>query len=161
MKEWSANRLNDGEEVHLTPMYMASFVHCMTAAYDGYCQSICREMQIGRTAFDIVMFLANNPQYSTARDISRYRWIKPNLVSFTVDKLVREGYLQRHPVPGDRRKVHLSCTEKAMEMVQRGRRMQADFLQALTAGLDGKEIRQFERYVQLIQGNMEAMLQET
>lgn len=160
MKGRDASGLSAGGEARLTPLYMVNFVHRMTAAYDRYCQSVCRQMQIGRTAFDIVMFLANNPRYNTARDISQYRWIKPNLVSFTVDKLVKEGFLQRHPVPGDRRKVRLSCTEKAMEMVRMGHRMQADFLRALTAGLNEAEIQQFEGYMQRVQENMEAMFPE-
>ena len=41
------------------------------------------------------MFLANNPEYTTARDIVEVRKIKANLVSINVDKLVGEGYLRR------------------------------------------------------------------
>ncbi len=38
------------------------------------------------------MFLANNSEYKTARDIVEIRKIKANLVSVNVDKLVNEGY---------------------------------------------------------------------
>ena len=40
------------------------------------------------------LFLANNPDYKTARDIVEVRHIKANLVSMNVDKLVQEGYLE-------------------------------------------------------------------
>lgn len=67
------------------------------------------------------MFLANNPEYDTARDICRVRGIKANLVSFHVEKLVQEEYLQREPVPGDRRQVKLLLTEKSQTVVEQGR----------------------------------------
>ena len=41
-----------------------------------------------QTAFDILMFLANNPEYKTARDIVEIRKIKANLVSVNVDRCV-------------------------------------------------------------------------
>ena len=56
------------------------------------------------------MFLGNNPAYKTAGEIVELRHIKANLVSVNVDRLVREGYLTRHPVAGDRRKTELLCT---------------------------------------------------
>ena len=61
-------------------------------AYEKMCQLLCREFQIPQTAFDILMFLSNNPQYHTASDIVHLRKIKPNLVSFHVEKLVRERF---------------------------------------------------------------------
>lgn len=41
----------------------------LTAAYNAVCKPLCRELNIPQTAFDILMFLANNPDYSTAGDI--------------------------------------------------------------------------------------------
>ena len=57
------------------------------------------------------MFFGNNPEYRTARDVVEIRNIKANLVSVNVERLVREGYLERHSVAGDRRKMELLCTE--------------------------------------------------
>ena len=71
-----------------------------------------RELKLPQTAFDILMFLANNPDYKTASDIVEVRKIKANLVSVNVEKLVRDGYLERKAVEGDRRKVELICTKK-------------------------------------------------
>ncbi len=139
---------------------IVTFVHRMSSAYESFCRPLCRDLQIHQTAFDIIMFLANNPQHNTARDISQYRWIKPNLVSFTVDKLVNEGYLQRHPVPDDRRKVRLSCTEKAAPIIEQGRHLQDQFTQALIEGMNPQEVQQFKGYMEIIEGNIEAMLKE-
>ena len=69
--------------------------------YSAVCKPLCQKLPLPQTAFDILMFLANNPSYTTARDIVEVRHIKANLVSVNVDKLVQEGFLERRPVPGD------------------------------------------------------------
>ena len=89
------------------------FAHKFARAYAAACKPLCRELKLPQTAFDILMFLANNPGYRTAGDIVEVRRIKANLVSVNVDKLVREGYLRRETVEGDRRKTLLVCTERA------------------------------------------------
>ena len=73
-------------------------------SYEAACKPICRSIKLSKTAFDILVFLTNNPEYDTAKDISKYRGIEPNKVSFNVERLVEEGYLERHSVPGDRRR---------------------------------------------------------
>ena len=80
--------------------YVASF----TDAYHVAMQPLCEKTGLPPTALDILMFLANNPGYDTARDVCRCRGLKPGLVSFHVERLVSDGYLQRQSIPGDRRK---------------------------------------------------------
>ena len=53
--------------------------------YDQVCADFCREQEIARTSFDILLFLANNPAYNTARDIVQVRHLKANLVSIHLD----------------------------------------------------------------------------
>ena len=88
------------------------FAHKTDLAYSALCHSLCRELNLPQTAFDILLFLANNPECDTASDIVELRKIKANLVSVNVNRLVEEGYLHREPVPGDRRKTRLICTEQ-------------------------------------------------
>lgn len=84
------------------------FVRKIGTAYSSACKPLCQRWRIPQTAFDILMFLVNNPQYKTARDIVEIRKIKANLVSVNVDRLVTEGYLERKAVEGDRRSFSLS-----------------------------------------------------
>mgnify|MGYP000507866616 FL=1 len=60
-------------------------------AYNAMCKPLCQELKLPQTAFDILMFLYNNPEYKTARDIVEIRNIKANLVSVNVEKLVQDG----------------------------------------------------------------------
>ena len=77
------------------------FAEKISRTYSDECRPLCHELKLPQTAFDILMFLANNPEYKTARDIVEIRKIKANLVSVNVDKLVNEGYLERKPVEND------------------------------------------------------------
>lgn len=122
--------------------------------YEHACQPICKEMGVPHTAFIILMFLADNPEYYTAKDISEFRAIKPNIVSFNVNKLVEEGYLERRPIPGDRRAVRLVCTEKSQPVIAKGRSVIERFRSSLTAGMSGEDIARFKHYIDLIGENI-------
>lgn len=130
------------------------------AAYEKLCRPVCRGLGINQTAFDILMFLANNPQYQTAGDIVKVRHLKPNLVSFHVERLVQEGYLVREGVPGDRRKVRLLCTEKVKPVVKQGREAQSRFFSRMTQGIGEEALRQQREVMAAICKNVESMLDE-
>ena len=75
------------------------FTHKTDLAYSAMCRPLCRELKLTQTAFDILLFLANNPGHDTASDIVELRRIKANLVSVNVNRLVEEGYLRRESIP--------------------------------------------------------------
>lgn len=133
------------------------FSHKFLQVYGAWCQPVCQEMGMPQTAFDILMFLANNPDYQTARDIVEVRGIKANLVSVNVERLVRDGYLKREPIAGDRRKVRLVCTEKAQETIAAGRRLQASFFEEIFRDVDEASRQEFYRVIEMIQDNLERM----
>ena len=129
-------------------------IHNSLELYEKLCQPVCRNCNLPQTALDILMFLANNPEYDTARDICRVRGIKANLVSFHVEKLVQEGYLQREPVPGDRRQVKLLLTEKSQTVVEQGRAVQQNYREILTAHISPSDMETFGRCMDTIRQNI-------
>lgn len=128
-------------------------------AYSAVCKPLCRQLELPQTAFDILMFLGNNPDYKTASEIVEIRHIKANLVSVNVDRLVREGYLTRRGVEGDRRKTELLCTEKAQPNIARGRQLQNAFSERLFAGMDEEARRAFSEAMHLIEHNLNELLE--
>ena len=124
-------------------------------AYSEVCKPLCKELGLPQTAFDILMFLGNNPDYKTASEIVEIRRLKANLVSVNVEKLVQEGYLTRCAVAGDRRKTELLCTEKAA----RGRQLQKDFSESLFAGMDEARREAFAAALAEIESNLDAILE--
>lgn len=114
-------------------MLTASKVHTgarrFREAYSAFMAPLSRELGMAQTALDILLFLANNPGMDTARDICAYMHLKPGIVSFHVDNLVREGLLERRPSPIDRRRCPLACTAQANPVLMRGKQMQKEFSQ--------------------------------
>ncbi len=131
----------------------------ISLAYGAACKPLCRELDLPQTAFDILMFLGNNPAYKTASEIVELRHIKANLISVHVERLVQEGYLTRRPAPGDRRKTELFCTEKAQPVLHRGRQMQEAFLERLFANTDEATRRAFAAVMHRINENLDAILE--
>ena len=107
----------------------------------------------------VLLFLANNPAYQTAADIVEVRKIKANLVSVNVDKLVRDGYLTRESMPGDRRKTRLLCTEKAQPVIMQGRQLQSAFLQRLFAHTDQQMQDAFLKTIAIMDKNLNELLE--
>lgn len=131
----------------------------ISMAYSKVCKPLCKELGLSQTAFDIMMFLGNNPKYKTARDIVEIRHIKANLVSINVERLVQEGYLIRQAVKDDRRKTELLCTEKAKPMIRRGQQLQKMFFEKLFAHIDDNMREVFEKVVQVISENSDEILE--
>ncbi len=134
------------------------FAHNFFQAYCIQCRSLCRELRMPQTAFDILMFLANNPDYNTAKDIVELRGLKANLVSVNVERLVQEGYLDRREFPGDRRKTVLVCTEKARPTIQKGRELQNGFYEAVFRDVDAASRETFHRVMEIVEHNLNQIL---
>ena len=134
------------------------FSRKLALAYTAVCKPLCQTLKLPQTAFDILLFLANNPAYQTAADIVEVRKIKANLVSVNVDKLVRDGYLTREPMPGDRRKTRLLCTEKAQPVIMQGRQLQSAFLQRLFAHTDQQMQDAFLKTIAIMDKNLNELL---
>lgn len=129
-------------------------------AYANACKPICRELGMPQMAFDILMFLFNNPEHCTAKDISRFRGFKENVISVNVNKLVTEGYLLRQSDQEDRRKVRLICTEKAAAIALRGREIQGQFLHQVQQGLSAEELRIYTHCMETIAANAQRLLEQ-
>ena len=115
---------------------------------------------LGKVAFDILLFLANNPEYKTASDIVEYRGIKANLVSLHVERLAQEGYLERREVPGDRRKTELICTEKTENVWRQGCEIQRTFIETLFSGVPAESRKIFEQVMEQTEENLNTYQKE-
>lgn len=136
-------------------MFDISFADKISRAYTRSCKALCHELDIPQTAFDILMFLANHPEYKSARDIVEVRRIKANLVSINVDRLVQEGLLVRCEVAHDRRKVELQLTEKVAPIVEKGRAVQKQFEDILLQGIDEPTLAAFHAMLTRMEQNID------
>lgn len=134
------------------------FMQKLNLAYNAMCKPLCQTVKLPQTAFDILMFFGNNPEYKTASDVVEIRKIKANLVSVNVDKLVQEGYLKRQEAPDDRRKTLLFCTDKAKPVIAQGRTIQKQFRDNLLEGTDEQSKELFFHMLHVMEKNMDEIL---
>ena len=151
------SKKNDKEAIHVS--LGIEFSRKLALAYNAVCKPLCRELGLSKTAFDILMFLGNNPAYKTARDVVELRCLKAKLVSVNVDRLVQEGYLVRRQAAGDRRKTELLCTDKAQPVIARGRQLQSAFFQRLFADMDDGARHAFFAAMEIMDQNLNAILE--
>ena len=143
----------------LTASQVYTHSRLLLDAYAGIMRPQSAELNMAQTAVDILMFLANNPGYDTAKDICTMRHLKPGIVSFHVENLVQEGYLERQNVPGDRRKCRLVCTEKAASIIEKGRALQAKFMRQMTKGLEKEQIDTLVSCLETFEKNLSGIAQ--
>ncbi len=141
----------------MTISTLLAFTNKVEGAYEAMCQSVLSEFALSKTSFDILMFLSNNPDRYTAKEISTTKNIKANVVSLHVDRLVNDGYLERQSVEGDRRKVRLICTEKARPIIEKGLVIQRRFFFSLMEGLSLEDLEVFRHCFRVIAENADLL----
>lgn len=129
--------------------------------YHRFCQPVCKRFGLGTTAFDVLLFLANNPEYNTARDMCRVRGIKSGIVSVTVEQLIQSGYLIRQSDEKDRRIQRLHPTAQAEPLVQAGRQAQRAFEEAIGAGLTSEELETYFRLTRKMVSHIDRLERDT
>ena len=101
----------------------------------------------------VLLFLANNPEYDTARDVSEFRSLSKSQVSQAVDLLVAEGFLLRTPDLTDRRVIHLSLTEDALPLTKQAQALQAECGRQLLSGISAEQEKQLQLILEIMLKN--------
>ena len=70
-----------------------NFISSVENEYNKYRKQITEKYRLSAAEADILMFLANNPQYDTAADVSKIRRILKSQVSVSVKSLCEKGLL--------------------------------------------------------------------
>lgn len=108
----------------------------------------------------VLLFLANNPGYDTARDVTEYRGLAKSQVSQAVDLLADRGLLRRVPDRGDRRIVHLAITEAGAPLAREAQSIQAGSGRRLLRGLSPEEESRFRRLLETVLENGAHLMEE-
>ena len=69
-------------------------LNAFTKLYDDILQPVGEKYHLTRAELDILLFLANNPQYDRAADIIEVRKVAKSHVSASVKELLAKGYLK-------------------------------------------------------------------
>lgn len=123
--------------------------------YGGKISKIAADYDMTKVEIDVLLFLYNNPQYNTAKEIVEVRHIAKSYVSKAVDLLVKRGYLCVKEDATDRRVVHLTILDDASGVVEQARKVQEDVLKVLLEGITEEELLAFEKIMRKMAENIE------
>lgn len=126
----------------------------LESAYNLCRKAIMSRYQLSAIEVDVLLFLANNPQYDTASDISAIRRIPKSHVSLAVSLLHRKNYLHKSADKTNRKRIHLVLTEQAAEVTAFGIGRQEAYTAALTEGFSPAETEQLKEFLKRIADNL-------
>ena len=121
-----------------------NYFDTMSRAQKGYARlmdPICKQWDLTRNELDVLLFLANNLGLDRAVDIVNNRGLSKSHVSMSITNLERRGLLTRTEDPADRRTIHLSLTEAAKPITDKGRMAQKRFFSYLHQGVTQEQIQ--------------------
>ena len=127
----------------------------------GMCvEPVCQSFGLTRTELDILLFLANNPKYDTAAEISDVRHLAKSHVSTSLKSLEQNGYIVKSSEDRDKRRIHLRLTKKADAVIQEGQNQQSVFANIVMDGFDAQERQQILSFLTRIKENIKNHLEE-
>lgn len=131
----------------------------MKALYSACMEPVWKKHHITRTELDILLFLANNPEYDTATDIIEVRRLAKSHVSTSIKALEQADFLKKHYLPGNKKTAHLSVCRKASPLILDGRQAQEHFFQVMFEGLNKEDMQMMQRCFSHIHSNIKKYLE--
>ncbi len=123
-------------------------------------EKIAKEFFLTPIDTDVLTFIYLYPDVATAAEIERQRNIKKNTLSIHVENLVQIGLVERREVKGDRRKVILALTDKAVNIALRCVHEYENLGEKFCEGLTEEEIENMHKYIEVINSNAMKILND-
>lgn len=134
-----------------------NYFDTMAKAQKGYARlmdPICKKWDLTRNELDVLLFLANNPDYDRAVDIVNNRGMSKSHVSLSITNLESRGFLKRRDDPADRRTVHLELLPAAKEVTEAGQLAQKRFFSYLHQGVTQEQIELMMDFARKVNENI-------
>lgn len=138
-------------------MNALNYFDTMARAQKGYSrllEPLCRKWDLTRNEMDVLLFLANNPEFDRAVDIVNNRGLSKSHVSLSINNLEKKGLLRREEDPDDRRTIRLHLLPKSREITDAGQEAQRRFFTFLHQGVTQEQIELMSAFVQKVGENV-------
>lgn len=132
----------------------------VSALYEKKTKVICDKYQLTQMEYDILMFLHNNPDYITAKDIVSVRKLTKSHVSLTLKMLENKGYIRRFYEGNNSKIARIEVLKLAESILQDGDKVQMDFFDTIFLGFSEEERHQYKTLLNRIYENVEKGLEE-
>lgn len=131
----------------------------MKKYYASCIAPVMEQYHMTRAEVDIILFLANNPEFDTAKEIIEVRGMTKSQTSLSVASLISKGYLAGSFQDGDRKTIHLIIQDAAKEMIRSGQKAQKLFQLSLEDGLTPEELNIMNKCMHQVGKNIRARLE--
>lgn len=92
---------------------------------------------------DVLLFFANNPEFTNAVDAVNYRGFSKAYVSKALSLLQQRDFIAIETSPSDRRYQQITIKPKAQKSVKKLQKCQRDFFSSLKEGIPDDEFHTF------------------
>ena len=138
--------------------HIPAIYRLMKRLYVRELSEVMDQYDLTRMEMDVLMFLECNPGMDTAAEIVSARCLTKSHVSAAVDHLTELGLLTQRRDEYNRRKIHLTCTPAAKQILEQGRIARDNIAALLTEGVDEAALEQMFATLNMIAKNAEAAL---
>lgn len=116
-----------------------NFIYEFDQSYDYHRKLVMHRYDLTAMEVDVLLFLANNPEFNTSADFSRLRKIAKSHVSLAVNTLYEKGYVDKIADKKNKKKIHLVPTKSAKTIIDFGRAEQAKFTDVVDRNISEEE----------------------
>ena len=111
----------------------------ITSYYEMLARTVCDSYGLTQMEYDILMFLHNNPQYTTAADIVKIRKSTKSHVSTSLKGLENKGLIRRIQSTINKKHVEIVLSDQAEPIIEAGLEAQRQFAKNVLHGLSEEE----------------------
>ncbi len=139
---------------------LIEFIPLVKESYTKAIRPVCSKYNMTTAELDVLLFLANNPEFDRATDIVEKRYIVKSQVSTSINLLEKKGYLSRTYKENDRKTIHLVINDLAQNVIKDGQNAQELFFDILLSGFSDDQKILMKRNMQTLVNNMKQFIQE-
>ena len=139
---------------------LLKFYAALREAYSRFCAQALTSDSFSPNEINVLIFLSNNPQINTARELTITLGVSKGLIARSVDSLTSRGYLTTWTDQKDRRVVHLMITDKAVSVMEQIRSGRAEFSRQVLQGIAPDSLRTYFEVASQIHENVLTLIQK-
>lgn len=94
-------------------------------------EPVYKQYDLTKMELDILLFLANNPEYDSAKDIIERRQLAKSHVSTSIKSLIEKEYLKPAYLHNNKKTVHLILLDSSIEIIKAGQLAQKKFIETI------------------------------
>lgn len=128
--------------------------------YEKKIRNMAARYALTPAEINVLLFLANNPDYNTAKDISEMRMLPKSCVSKAVDSLIRQEFLTSTEDEKDRRILHLFILPSADGIVTDARNAQKEFFSHVFRNFSQEERDMLDALTKKLINNMKEIIMQ-